>query len=84
MANVQLSWTANDAIEQVTKYNVYQDGTKVLEVASSPALLPNVVPGVRQFQVAPVNLWGEGPKSDPVVTPPAASKVVVTVLVQVP
>ena len=84
MATVTISWSPNDSAEQVTGYAIYQDAVKVQTVAASPATLPSVVPGAHNFAVAAVNLWGEGPKSDAYVTPPAASKPQITVLVQVP
>lgn len=84
MATVTLTWTANDPGEQVTSYRVYQDGAQALEIPASPAVLAGVTPGQHTFEVAAMNLWGEGPKSDPLTTPPAASKPVVTILVSVP
>jgi hypothetical protein len=85
-ATVTLSWTPSPAAEQVTKYNVYGDGG-LLGSPTSPDFVINLVtPGVHSFTVAPVNVWGEGPMSDPVLTPPACSNitnVAISITVQV-
>lgn len=88
MAQVKLNWTANDAVEQVTGYNVYQDGALLGVSPTTEYIAADVAPGAHVFEVAAANVWGEGPKSDPVSTPSAPSKVggvsiAITVNVQV-
>ena len=75
MAKVVLAWPANPPEENVTGYSVFQDGTKIGTVAEPTIEIPNITPGVYAFNVAPINGWGDGPLSDPAMTPPAASKI---------
>jgi hypothetical protein len=75
MANVVLSWPANPTEEEVTGYNVFQDGNSVGSTTTPGITVPDVAPGVHEFVVAPVNVWGQGPLSDPVKTPLACSKI---------
>ena len=83
-ATVVLSWPANPADEQVSSYNVYRDGTVVGSPTSPGFTDTGVAPGVHSYEVAAVNIWGEGPHSDPVTTPAPCTKVVnVTINVSV-
>lgn len=75
MANVVLTWPANPAEEQVTGYNIFQDGNQVGSTAETNFSINDIAPGVHEFTVAPVNVWGQGPLSDAVKTPPACSKI---------
>ena len=75
MAEVRLTWTPNAPAEAVTAYNVYQDSALVGSPTAAELVIPNVASGAHIYEVAAVNLWGEGPKSDPVSTPPICSKV---------
>lgn len=75
MATVNLAWDANPADEQVTAYNVYKDGTLAGTTQETSYGVANVDPGLHAFTVAAVNIWGEGPQSDPVSTPAPCTKV---------
>jgi hypothetical protein len=70
----QLSRPANSTEEQVTGYNVYMDGAQVGNT-QEPKFELDITPEAHNFAVAAVNLWGEGPQSDPVKTPVPCSKV---------
>ncbi|MBZ5499714.1 MAG: hypothetical protein LAP85_25215 [Acidobacteriia bacterium] len=70
----QLSWPANAAEEQVTGYNVYMDGAQVANT-QEPKFEVDITPEAHTFAVSAVNVWGEGPQSDPVKTPAPCSKV---------
>jgi hypothetical protein len=76
MALAHLKWLPNPPEEEVTSYNVYLDGAPVGTVPASltPSFDVEILPGIHAFIVAPVNLWEEGPQSDPLRTPPVASK----------
>jgi hypothetical protein len=76
MAQVKLNWTANPEAEQVTGYNVYGDGALIGVSPTTEFIAADVPPGAHVYEVAAVNKWGEGPKSDPASTPAAAGKVV--------
>ena len=74
MANVVVNLVANDAAEQISAYHYFMDDA---EVGGDPGVqftVQNVTPGVHKFEVAAEGPWGVGPKSDPVSTPPMASK----------
>lgn len=73
--DVKLNWTANPAEEAVTGYNVYKDGALLAVAPANEYNDVNVAAGLHSYEVAAVNIWGEGPHSDPVSTPAAASKV---------
>lgn len=75
MAQAKLSWTANPENEAVTGYNIYQDGVLAGVSPTTEFLIQNLASGQHTFEVAAVNLWGEGPKSDPISTPGTPSKV---------
>jgi len=66
MANIQMAWTLNSAVEQVGKYRIYQNGVLVGEAISSPVVLRGVTPRRHSFRVSAVNVWGEA-MSNPVV-----------------
>ena len=89
MADVVLTWSANPVDEGVSGYVVYKNGTEVARPSTTTFTDPNVSPGNYTYEVAAVNGWGDGPKSDSVKTPPPASKpqnlvLVVKVQVQTP
>jgi hypothetical protein len=75
MATVNLTWTASPAEEQVSAYNVYVDTAPFAAVQTPNATIPNIGAGAHSFAVAAVNVWGEGPLSDAVMTPPACGKI---------
>lgn len=75
MANVVLTWPANPPEEEVTGYNIFEDGNQVGSTAETNFTVADVPAGLHTFEVAPVNVWGQGPLSDPVKTPPACSKI---------
>lgn len=74
-AEVRLTWNANAPGELVSAYNVYQDNALVGSPTGTELVIPAVPAGAHAYQIAAVNVWGEGPKSDPVMTPDIASKV---------
>ena len=76
MNTVKVTWNPNDPAEGVTGYNIYQDGALAGNSTTADFTVQNVTPGVHKYEVAAVNIWGEGPKSDPVSTPNVPSKVV--------
>jgi len=76
MNTVKVTWNPNDPVEGVTGYNVYQDGVLAGNSTTADFTVQNVTPGAHKYEVAAVNIWGEGPKSDPVSTPNVPSKVV--------
>lgn len=85
MAQITISWDPNPAEEQVTGYKVYVDALPAVDVAA-PTLTTELEPGAHTIQISAVNLWGEGPKSDPVQTPVAPTKpghIVISVTVSV-
>jgi hypothetical protein len=73
MADVIVSWSSNPAEEQITGYRVFLDGAGTPPV-QSPHTFQDVPMGTHSIEVAAIGPWGEGPHSDPVVTPPAATK----------
>jgi hypothetical protein len=79
MADVQLNWVPAPTApnENLTGYNVYKNGAKTGAVAPDVTVYTDlaVTPGIYTYEVVASNIWGEGPKSDPVKSPPAASKV---------
>jgi hypothetical protein len=70
----QLNWPVNPPEEQVTGYNVYMDGAQVGNT-QEPKFELEISPDAHAFAVSAVNVWGEGPQSDPVKTPAPCSKV---------
>jgi len=72
--SVKVTWNPNAPEEGVTGYNVYQDGALAGNSTTTDFTVQNVTPGIHKYEVAAVNLWGEGPKSDPVSTPAIPSK----------
>jgi hypothetical protein len=81
MSQVSISWNPNPNIEQISKYKIYIDGTVAGEVMVSsfvdplkPLFTMDLAPGVHTVEVSAVNVWEEGPKSDPIATPSAATK----------
>jgi len=80
-ANVNISWPANPAAEQIQNYSVFAStnggpqGLLVTTTNTSIAI-PNLTTGQYQFQVRANNIWGPGPASTPVGTPPPATAVV--------
>ncbi len=75
MAEVKLTWNASPENEQVSGYRVYQDGLPAGTIGLPEFVIPDVAPGVHSYEVAALNIWGEGPKSDPVSTPAVPGKV---------
>jgi hypothetical protein len=81
-ATVNVTFPAAPADEQVTKYDVFQDGVLAATVnptagaTSESASIPNVTPGVHAYTVQASNIWGPGPVSDPASTPPVCGKVI--------
>ena len=73
MAQVNVNWTQNPAIEQIKNYSVYVDGSPVGTIAAPP-YVTELPAGVHTIEVSASNEWGEGPKSDPIATPSAATK----------
>ena len=73
MADIIVSWSPNPVEEQITGYGVFLDGAETSPV-QSPFTFPGVSMGTHSIEVAAIGPWGEGPHSDPVVTPPAATK----------
>ena len=74
MADVKITCTANPTEEAITGYKFFQDDVEIGLSAVPEFTVTSVAPGVHKYEVAAVNAWGPGPKSDPVSTPPAASK----------
>jgi predicted phage tail protein len=74
MPQLELKWNASPAVEAVFKYNVYQNDEIVSSPATAELMLENIPAGRYKFEVAAVNILGEGPKSDSVdVVIPSAS-----------
>ncbi len=78
MPAINVSWAANPTQEQISGYNIYLDSTLAQSSTASPARIPVDVAGVHTVEIAAVGSWGEGPKSNPVTTPPFPSKVTIT------
>lgn len=86
-ADITLQWDANDPVEEVAGYRVYQStnvaGT-YLPIGSTNGTsftVRGLTPGVYFFYVTASNLWGESLPSNTVKTPPpagAVKKVVIT------
>ena len=74
MAQVTVNWTQNPAEEIVSGYNAYVDGVLATPSPIVPPFVSDMAMGLHNVEIAAVNAWGEGPKSDPVSTPPAPSK----------
>jgi hypothetical protein len=74
MVNVNIMCTPNDPVEEVSLYHFFQDDIEIGAIANPTFMAIDVVPGVHKYEVAAENVWGLGPKSDPVFTPPVASK----------
>lgn len=74
MADVKVTCTANDPAEAVSAYHFFQDDVEVGSNTAPEFTVTGVTPGVHKYEVAAENVWGLGPKSDPVSTPPGASK----------
>lgn len=80
-ANINISWPANPAAEQIANYSVYSStnggpqGLLVTTTNTSIAI-PNLPMGNYQFQVRANNVWGAGPASTPVGTPPPPTQVI--------
>lgn len=75
MANVVLNWPDSPAEEMVTKYIVKMDGGMVGETPESTFTIADIPPGAHEFTVTPMNIWGPGPESSPVSTPPICSQI---------
>ena len=64
---VNLSWQASPAVEQVTDYNVYRDGVLVATVQGPSATIGGLTSGEAvTLTVRAVNATGEGPGSEAV------------------
>ena len=75
MANVVLNWPDSPAEEMVTRYIVKMDGELAGETAEPTFIFPDISPGAHEFTVTPMNIWGPGPESSPVSTPPICSQI---------
>ena len=75
MADVRLTWNPNDSSEAVTGYKVYRDAALIGSPVVPEYTDLAVAAGTHVYEVSAQNIWGEGPKSDPVSTPGAPSKV---------
>jgi len=78
MAAPFLICTAPDSAQQVTAYNIYQDGTLIGHVlaeadGSLKFDLEGITPGAYTFTATAANAWGESPLSDPYISPTSAS-----------
>lgn len=74
MPNTTIAWQPNPAEEQIKNYKVYIDNAAIAQ-PTDPTFVTDLTPGQHKIEVSAVNDWGEGPKSDPISTPPSASKV---------
>jgi hypothetical protein len=85
-SDIVLTWDANPIDENISSYRLYEQvgggWTKIAETPlPSPAIIPTTltVPrigdGKHTFSVAAVNIYGEGPMSDPVAVSAKATKV---------
>lgn len=76
-ATIKFKWIANDPVDRVAEYRIYQDGIKAVSVTSSitTATIINVTPGAHTYYVTAVNEGGESPPSNTVTTPPIPSPV---------
>ena len=74
MADVKITCNPNPSDEGVTLYHFYQDGVQAGTNSIPELTLVSVVPGIHVYEVAAENVWGIGPKSDPVSSPKSASK----------
>lgn len=76
-ATIKFKWIANDPIDRVTEYRIYQDDIKAVSVIPplTAATITNVTPGAHTYYVTAVNEWGESPPSNTVTTPPVPSPV---------
>jgi len=76
-ATVDLDWDDNPAGEGISNYIVYEDNGGSFSAVTSSQIsevsILAVVPGVHTYVVTAINVWGEGPQSDSVTTPSAAS-----------
>jgi len=80
-ANVNIAWPANAAAEQIANYSVFASTNGgpqglLITTTNTSIAVPNLPVGQYQFQVRANNVWGAGPASTPVGTPPPASAVV--------
>lgn len=80
-ANVNIAWPVNAAIEQIANYSVFASTNGgpqglLITTTNNSIAVPNLPVGQYQFQVRANNVWGAGPASTPVGTPPPASAVV--------
>jgi len=74
MADVKITCVANDVLEEISQYHFFQDDVEVGVAALPEFTVTGVAAGTHKYEVAAENVWGIGPKSDPVFTPPAPSK----------
>lgn len=67
-STVVLQWDANPVLDQVTAYNVYQDGVKVSTIAAptTTVTLPTVSATAHTFYVTATNSSGESLASNTV------------------
>jgi hypothetical protein len=75
--DLKVSWTPRPTAEGATGYNIYRDNVKIGSVAAANAeyIDKSVPTGPHAYTVAATDMWGEGPKSDPVSTSPGVGKV---------
>ena len=90
-ADVEITWTANPAAQNIIEYTVYEDVAGefvVVDVVDSTAsLITNIPAGVHTYVVTATNLLGESPYSAAVSTDIAATATApqgVTITVIVP
>jgi hypothetical protein len=74
MADVRITCNPNDPTEMITGYHFFQDDLDLGRTTTPEFLITSVEPGAHKYEVAAENVWGIGPKSDPVFSPGAASK----------
>jgi len=65
---VKVIWVANSTDEQVSEYGIYTDGALTAKT-TTPEYTMDLAPGVHTVEVSAFNIWGEGPKSDPISLP---------------
>ena len=70
---------APDPAEQVTHYNIWQDGILIGDKVSAQLDgslkmdLEGIMPGVYSFTTTAINVWGESDTADPYVSPTGAT-----------
>lgn len=89
-ADITLVWDANDPVDQIIGYQVYQStnvGGPYLQIGNTEGpkstnfVVRNLTPGVYFFYVTASNIWTESLPSNTVKTPPlpsAVKKLVIT------